>query len=730
MKALLLALVLSAVASAQYYPPSGGGSGTGNVTGPASSTSNNLAKFNGATGKVIADAGATVTTSVGTPGADTNVPTEKAVRSAIATASGGTVTSSGTPLIHQVPVWTTATDLKGITVPASGTLLQGVASSDPSWTATPTLGVAGATAGTLAYAGATAGTFTLGATPNTTASNTLLGPAAVVTNGNLLDCSTSSTTCTLHDSGVATANVVTAASNFVSGQLIQGGGANKTSSDSGVVAANVITDSGNLTDHGVALGSGNKTIISTAVGATNTVLNGNTGADPSFGAVPLAAIATQAADTMVMNATGGTAAPTAVAMPTSGTNGCAGTSNALTYNTSTHALGCNTISGSGNTTSTSLTTNKIPKADGANSIVNSSLSDDGTTVSTTEALAVGSVAVGTTPPSVTPGTGGVWASAEGTAPSVCATTGVGCLYNDSTQHGLLMSRNNGSYLPIPQGPASTTSGNLASWNATNGGLMSDSGVAAANVTTAASNYTSGNLVQAAGNNKTTSDSAIATANVVTAASNYTNGNLVQAAGANKTTSDSGVVAANVITDSGNLTNHGVAIGSGNKTIGSTAVGATDKPLVGVTGGDPAFSKLTLTNPATASTLTIADGKTLTASNTLTLTGTDSSSVAFGGGGTVAYTIASGTSALGTSAISSGACATVVTTSATGTATTDVVQASFNGDPTGVVGYEPSANGMLTIIGYPTANNVNWKVCNNSGASITPGAITLNWRVTR
>jgi hypothetical protein len=62
-------------------------------------------------------------------------------------------------------------------------------------------------------------------------------------------------------------------------------------------------------------------------------------------AVPLSALATQAADTVVMNASGSSAAPTAVAMPTSGTNGCAGASNALTYNTTSHALGCNTISG-------------------------------------------------------------------------------------------------------------------------------------------------------------------------------------------------------------------------------------------------------------------------------------------------------------------------------------------------------------------------------------------------
>lgn len=50
-----------------------------------------------------------------------------------------------------------------------------------------------------------------------------------------------------------------------------------------------------------------------------------------------------------------------------------------------------------------------------------------------------------------------------------------------------------------------------------------------------------------------------------------------------------------------------------------------------------INKLTITAPATGSTLTIADGKTLTVSNTLTFTGTDSSSVAFGTGGNVAYT---------------------------------------------------------------------------------------------
>lgn len=92
------------------------------------------------------------------------------------------------------------------------------------------------------------------------------------------------------------------------------------------------------------------------------------------------------------------------------------------------------------------------------------------------------------------------------------------------------------------------------------------------------------------------------------------------------------------------------------------------------------------------------------------------------------TIASGTAAMGTSAISAGACATVVTVSAPGVLTTDVVSVGFNGDPTATTGYLPTA--MLTLVPYPTANNINVKACNLTGSSITPAALTLNWRVAR
>jgi hypothetical protein len=98
--------------------------------------------------------------------------------------------------------------------------------------------------------------------------------------------------------------------------------------------------------------------------------------------------------------------------------------------------------------------------------------------------------------------------------------------------------------------------------------------------------------------------------------------------------------------------------------------------------------------------------------------------------TATKTIASGATALATNAISSGTCATAQTATATGTATTDVILASFNGDVTAVTGYTAVTTGTLLIDVYPTSNTVNIRVCNNTSADITPGSVTLNWRVVR
>lgn len=100
----------------------------------------------------------------------------------------------------------------------------------------------------------------------------------------------------------------------------------------------------------------------------------------------------------------------------------------------------------------------------------------------------------------------------------------------------------------------------------------------------------------------------------------------------------------------------------------------------------------------------------------------------GSAATLTQTVASGTATMGTSAIASGACASAVTVSASGVASTDSIITSFNANPTSTTGYEAGA--MLTIIPYPTSGDVNFIVCNNTGSSITPSAVTLNWRVVR
>lgn len=63
--------------------------------------------------------------------------------------------------------------------------------------------------------------------------------------------------------------------------------------------------------------------------------------------------------------------------------------------------------------------------------------------------------------------------------------------------------------------------------------------------------------------------------------------------------------------------------------------ALTTPTLGVATAT-SINKVAFTAPATSCTFALADGKTLTVSNTLTFTGTDASSVAFGAGGTVIY----------------------------------------------------------------------------------------------
>ena len=81
----------------------------------------------------------------------------------------------------------------------------------------------------------------------------------------------------------------------------------------------------------------------------------------------------------------------------------------------------------------------------------------------------------------------------------------------------------------------------------------------------------------------------------------------------------------VLTSSGSAPQWTSSTGSGSVVLATSPTLVT--PVLGVASATT-VNKVTLTAPATGSTLTVADGKTLTASNSITLAGTDSTTMTF------------------------------------------------------------------------------------------------------
>jgi hypothetical protein len=87
-------------------------------------------------------------------------------------------------------------------------------------------------------------------------------------------------------------------------------------------------------------------------------------------------------------------------------------------------------------------------------------------------------------------------------------------------------------------------------------------------------------------------------------------------------------------------------------------------------------------------------------------------------------IANVTTTVGTTAIAANTCTTATTVTMTGVTTAMVFAFTPTTDVSGVTGW--GSTGGLTIIPWPTTNTLNYKVCNQTAASITPSAsVTFN-----
>lgn len=125
--------------------------------------------------------------------------------------------------------------------------------------------------------------------------------------------------------------------------------------------------------------------------------------------------------------------------------------------------------------------------------------------------------------------------------TVAGTTGISAVFTRALDYDTPSDVNNTGVVPVQSGTVNATTSWLLTSQVTSIGSSGSSliyaqfSLAPTNIVTAAANFTNGDLIQAAGANKTTSDSGIAAANVITASSNAGAANQVWVAGgANKT----------------------------------------------------------------------------------------------------------------------------------------------------------------------------------------------------
>ncbi|RZU39316.1 collagen-like protein [Edaphobacter modestus] len=169
---------------------------------------------------------------------------------------------------------------------------------------------------------------------------------------------------------------------------------------------------------------------------------------------------------------------------------------------------------------------------------------------------------------------------------------------------------------------------------------------------------------------------------------------------------------NAGTSSAAVFNFGIPAGA------TGATGATGNPgATGATGATGAAG--------TAATITVGTVTPLSPGATPTVTNAGTSNAAilnFGIPSTPAV-IPDVQVVMPTSAIAANSCTTAGTVTMTGVTTTTTFPTAFASDASGVTGW--GSTGGLTFVAWPTADTLNWRVCNVTGSSITPGVMTLN-----
>ena len=308
--AAFIAALLSSSALAQPVPPAGGGGGgggggSGDVTGPGSSTDGDIALFSGTTGKVLQDPGYGPNLTIA--GSSVNL--------------GGSITAStildsigstrGTVLYRGASGWSV------LSPGTSGNFLKtNGAGADPTWAAP-----------------SGSGTVT-----NVATGNGLCG-GPITTTGTLSTCvlqnaQTGTSYATLSTDGGKLVSLSNASPVAVSlSQANQTGftagfGTDYSNLGAGLVTVTAATS---VFDNGL-------TTLTVAKGQDAYVWSDGTNYHSML------TLPTMPADTLLGNFSG-TAGQYPVA--SGAISSCSSASSALTYNTSTHAFGCNTISGSG-----------------------------------------------------------------------------------------------------------------------------------------------------------------------------------------------------------------------------------------------------------------------------------------------------------------------------------------------------------------------------------------------